>query len=258
MLLFLALAGATSLSIATPVCENVKLKNADRTKIQAVFAKRYCSKVADTRCERRWKNFNELLDRVVADDRTQHIPLASFLSATAYVETFNRDFSASTSEVKGKVNEDRPYWREDSKTKMQYFGRGWLQLTWKDKYERAARELKIDLVNNPDLALNPDVAFQVLLLGLTQGWIETYRSTSGGGAGSIPISVNDFLLSKPPNYAGARAAINANCIGNCSKVDRVKVANKGFIPVPAKIDAALKTEAEAKFFESALCAASAP
>lgn len=245
-------------SSASTKCNDADLKNIDRAKIKVMFMQRYCRQYAVARCTLRWNNFSELLNRIVLDDRAQHIPLASFLLATSYVETFSRDFAASTKEIKGKINEDRTYWKDDPETKMQYFGRGWLQLTWKDKYVRASRELKIDLVHNPDLALNPDVAFEILLLGLTQGWIETYRSTPSGGAGTVPISANDFLFKNPPDYASARATINANCIGGCSKEDRIKVEDKGFIPIPSKIDAAPKTEAEAKFFESTLCAASAP
>ena len=39
-----------------------------------------------------------------------------------------------------------------------YFGRGFMQITWKEVYERFGRILGKDLVNNPDLALNPQIA----------------------------------------------------------------------------------------------------
>ena len=34
-----------------------------------------------------------------------------------------------------------------------YYGRGWIQLTWKDNYIKCGKLLKVDLVGNPDLAL---------------------------------------------------------------------------------------------------------
>lgn len=40
-------------------------------------------------------------------------------------------------------------------------GRGYVQLTGRDNYTRAGRDLGIDLVNNPDLAAQPDVAAKI-------------------------------------------------------------------------------------------------
>ncbi|MGF1456371.1 MAG: peptidoglycan-binding protein [Alphaproteobacteria bacterium] len=40
-------------------------------------------------------------------------------------------------------------------------GRGWIQITGRDNYDRAARALDIDLVNQPELAERPDIAFVI-------------------------------------------------------------------------------------------------
>lgn len=50
-----------------------------------------------------------------------------------------------------------------------YYGRGLVQLTWYDNYEKFGKLLKIDLLNNPELALNLDVSIQILFKGMTQG-----------------------------------------------------------------------------------------
>lgn len=42
-----------------------------------------------------------------------------------------------------------------------YRGRGYVQLTGRDNYTRAGRALGIDLVNNPDLAAQPDIAARI-------------------------------------------------------------------------------------------------
>jgi len=41
---------------------------------------------------------------------------------------------------------------------FKYRGRGYLQLTGKDNYNRCGKSLELDLVNNPDLLLQPEYA----------------------------------------------------------------------------------------------------
>lgn len=43
-----------------------------------------------------------------------------------------------------------------------YYGRGYIQLTHLGNYKAMAKRLGIDLVNNPDLALQPDIAAKIL------------------------------------------------------------------------------------------------
>ena len=45
-----------------------------------------------------------------------------------------------------------------------YIGRGIIQLTGKNNYEYYGNKLNIDLVNNPDLAKEPDTAIEIALL----------------------------------------------------------------------------------------------
>ena len=51
-----------------------------------------------------------------------------------------------------------------------YFGRGYVQLTWRANYARAGLKLGIDLVNNPDLALKPEHAAAIMRKGMEEGW----------------------------------------------------------------------------------------
>lgn len=51
-----------------------------------------------------------------------------------------------------------------------YYGRGYVQLTWQANYAKASNVVGVDLVANPDLALRPDIAGQVLINGMTAGW----------------------------------------------------------------------------------------
>jgi putative chitinase len=51
-----------------------------------------------------------------------------------------------------------------------YCGRGLVQLTWKNNYKLAGDKIGADLVQNPDLAMRPDIAAKIMRLGMTEGW----------------------------------------------------------------------------------------
>lgn len=61
-----------------------------------------------------------------------------------------------------------PYWRLDANGKS-WLGRGLVQLTHKSNYQRIGQKLGIDLVTEPDAAMNPAVAVQIMLRGMTDG-----------------------------------------------------------------------------------------
>lgn len=50
-----------------------------------------------------------------------------------------------------------------------YYGRGYVQLTWIDNYRKIGDLLKVDLVGNPELALSPPIAAQILCEGMDHG-----------------------------------------------------------------------------------------
>lgn len=53
---------------------------------------------------------------------------------------------------------------------IKYRGRGFVQLTWKNNYLLAGKKLGIDLVANPDLAMDIDVAARIAVEGMMAGW----------------------------------------------------------------------------------------
>lgn len=53
---------------------------------------------------------------------------------------------------------------------IRYCGRGYVQLTWKTNYARAATKLGAPLVQQPDLALRPDLAAKIMRQGMSEGW----------------------------------------------------------------------------------------
>jgi predicted chitinase len=53
--------------------------------------------------------------------------------------------------------------------KQIYYGRGLIQLTWYENYLQFGLVIGIDLLNNPDLALQPDYAAEIIVIGMKKG-----------------------------------------------------------------------------------------
>ncbi|HKJ73896.1 MAG TPA: glycoside hydrolase family 19 protein, partial [Alphaproteobacteria bacterium] len=62
------------------------------------------------------------------------------------------------------------YGRKDPETGQAYYGRGYVQLTWKFNYVKACKKLGPDFVNQPDLVMQPDHAAAILYRGMEEGW----------------------------------------------------------------------------------------
>lgn len=76
---------------------------------------------------------------------------------------------------------------KDKGVEHAYFGRGYCQLTWWDNYASAGHILgrKLDFLMNPDLVLEPAVAYQIMSVGMRTGKIfandfKISRFISGG------------------------------------------------------------------------------
>jgi putative chitinase len=63
-------------------------------------------------------------------------------------------------------------WRRTHLRYHPFYGRGYVQLTWKDNYERADRELELNgrLNENLDLAMDPAIAAKIMVKGMQEGW----------------------------------------------------------------------------------------
>lgn len=53
---------------------------------------------------------------------------------------------------------------------VRYCGRGYVQLTWKNNYAKAERELDEPFVAEPTLAMRPDLAAKIMVRGMREGW----------------------------------------------------------------------------------------
>jgi putative chitinase len=68
---------------------------------------------------------------------------------------------------------------------MLYYGRGYVQLTWRSNYQAMSRLTGVDLLNNPDLALQPAIAGQIAVQGMLRGYftgkrLKDYFPTAAG------------------------------------------------------------------------------
>lgn len=63
-------------------------------------------------------------------------------------------------------------WRRNNLRYSPYYGRGYVQLTWKENYEKADRELGLGgtLNSNLDRALEPEIAAKIMVKGMQEGW----------------------------------------------------------------------------------------
>lgn len=74
-----------------------------------------------------------------------------------------------------------------------HFGRGYVQLTWPANYKKAGKAFGVDLMGNPDLALDPDIAFKCLG-GMFLGWYGAKLGT--------------YINANKTDYVNARRCVN--------------------------------------------------
>jgi hypothetical protein len=76
-----------------------------------------------------------------------------------------------------------------------YYGRGYVQLTHETNYKKAGKAFGVDLVNKPQLALEPDIAYKILTYGMHQGWFTGKK-------------LEDYISDTGKDYVNARKIVN--------------------------------------------------
>lgn len=107
-----------------------------------------------------------------------------------------------------------------------YFGRGYVQLTWRDNYLKLGEKLGLGtkLADDPELALKPDVAFRIMVVGMREGLFTTK-------------ALGDYIGGGKADYVNARRVINgldkANTIaGYAKKFEKALTAAEGAAKLP--------------------------
>lgn len=86
-------------------------------------------------------------------------------------------------------------WRKNNLRYYPYYGRGYVQLTWENNYRKYGELLGLDLVGNPDLAMQPETAVFVLVHGFKTGAFTGRKIT-------------DYITSDRCDFVNARRCIN--------------------------------------------------
>ncbi len=81
-----------------------------------------------------------------------------------------------------------------------YYGRGDVQLTWYENYKLMGKLLNIPLLEQPELALNPEISARIMIEGMTRG-----RSNRGDFTG---VSLGTYFNSTKSDPINARRIIN--------------------------------------------------
>ena len=79
-----------------------------------------------------------------------------------------------------------------------FHGRGYVQLTGRNNYAKAKALTKVDLISEPDRAKEPELAYQIAIQGMIDGWF-TGRKLS-----------QFFKDGQSPDYENARTIINGH------------------------------------------------
>lgn len=144
-----------------------------------------------------------LLDSFEADKTWQMVEHIAYSLATMHIETFipktGQRYEPVT-EFGGKsyftkYDGRKDLGNTDKGDGFKFRGRGYVQITGRKNYSKFARLLNTDLINNPDLALQPDIAFQIMTLGMHKGLFTGKKLT-------------DYINLQICDYRNARRIIN--------------------------------------------------
>ena len=112
-------------------------------------------------------------EQIIKKMKEKKVPLswAAYILATSYHETAQR-----MQPVKEGLNASDA-WRKKNLRYYPWYGRGHVQLTWKTNYEKADKILGLGgaLVENADLALDPEISAEILVVGMLDGWFSGDR-----------------------------------------------------------------------------------
>ncbi len=136
-------------------------------------------------------SFRQLLGFIAADNAIQDQRWVAYILATVRHETA---FTYAPIEEYGR-GAGHPYGVPDPNTGQTYYGRGYVQLTWLGNYQTFGNRLGMNLVQQPELALDPPTSYQIASLGMTQGMF-------------TGVGLSQFIHDDTADYVNARKIIN--------------------------------------------------
>lgn len=136
----------------------------------------------------------------------------AYIWATIYHETAGTMLPI---EEYGK-GKGHPYGQPEANGKI-YYGRGYCQITHRSNYERIGNLIGVDLLDNPELALEPAIAAEIITIGMQDGWF-------------TGKDLDDYIGSVTHRYIDARRIINGTdkaelIAGYAKKFEQVLLGN---------------------------------
>lgn len=89
-----------------------------------------------------------------------------------------------------------------------YRGRGYEQMTWHNNYLNASQITGVDLVNNPDLAMQPDIAALIMFAGMTDAKIIFEDKHDDKNFSFTGRTLEDYFNDDTEDWYNARRIIN--------------------------------------------------
>lgn len=132
-----------------------------------------------------------LLNKISADENVSDLRWAAYMLATVKHECAG-SWQPIAEYGKGA---GKKYGLPDNATGKVYYGRGFVQLTWKENYQSMGKVTGLDLVSNPDMAMNAGTAYDIMSYGMRKG------SFTG-------VKLSMYIHDDVCDYVNARKIIN--------------------------------------------------
>ena len=122
----------------------------------------------------------------IDQDKSISYPEAAYMLATTWHET-NKTMQPVKEFGSDLYLRSKPYYP--------YIGYGYVQLTWEPNYKKVGQKLGLDLLNDPEQALKPDIAAKIMIQGMKEGWFTGKK-------------LSDYIYQSQKDYVAARRIIN--------------------------------------------------
>ncbi len=120
-------------------------------------------------------------------------------------------------------------WRKKHLRYFPYYGRGLVQLTWFENYGKVGKFYGIDLINNPDKAMEPALSVRILFDGMEHGWF------TGKALGDFIDLVDESDDEDLREYVAARRIVNGTDrqleIGKLALIFEAALAAAKYLPI---------------------------